>query len=104
MTVVSREPPTAPVPPPMSTEREYLSEDRLREEVAKLNAFYAEGEASLQYIISKFNAAFSGPEPPAYYGSPTVAELKLRAPEVYYELIAILQGVIRVAADKPADD
>ena len=101
MTVVSREPPTAPVPPPMSTE------DRLREKVAQLNAWIAEGEASLQYIISKFNAAFSSPNPPSYYASPTVAELKLRDPPVYYELIAMLtkpQGVIRAAADKPADD
>ena len=87
MTVVSREPSTAPVQPPMSTE------DRLREEVAQLNARYAEGETSLQHIISKFHAALSCPEPP------TVAELKLRAPEVYYELVAMLtkpQGVIRV--------
>ena len=101
MTVVSREPPTAPVPPLMSTE------DRLREKVAQLNAWIAEGEASLQYIISKFNAAFSSPNPPSYYASPTVAELKLRDPPVYYELIAMLtkpQGVIRAAAEKPADD
>ena len=101
MTVVSREPPTAPVPPPMSTE------DRLQEKVAQLNAWIAEGEASLQYIISKFNAAFSSPNPPSYYASPTVAELKLRDPPVYYELIAMLtkpQGVIRAAAEKPADD